>query len=56
MKPYAVDLKRPRIALRQMSRGNLLMVAERATGNVPRAKLRAPKAVLRRLPVRERRR
>jgi hypothetical protein len=35
----AVDLDKLRVALRRMSRGNLLMVAERAIEIVPRAKL-----------------
>lgn len=39
MKP-AVDLEKLRVALRRLSRGNLLMVAERAIEIVPRAKLR----------------
>ncbi len=37
----AVDLDKLRGALRRMSRGNLLMVAERAIEIVPRAKLTA---------------
>jgi hypothetical protein len=37
----AVDLDKLRVALRRMSRGNLLMVAERAIEIVPRAKLGA---------------
>ncbi|MGH7630734.1 MAG: hypothetical protein ACREOF_15385 [Gemmatimonadales bacterium] len=37
----AVDLDKLRVALRRMSRGNLLMVAERAIEIVPRAKLTA---------------
>lgn len=37
----AVDLEKVRLALRRMSRGNLLIVAERAAELVPRAKLRA---------------
>jgi hypothetical protein len=41
MKPHNVDLKKLRVALRQMSRGDLLMVAERAIEIVPRAKLGA---------------
>jgi hypothetical protein len=36
----AVDLEKLRVALRRLSRGNLLMVAERAIEIVPRAKLR----------------
>ena len=41
MKREAVDIEKLRVALRRMSRGNLLMVAERAVEIVPRAKLRA---------------
>jgi hypothetical protein len=37
----AVDLDKLRVALRRMSRGNLLIVAERAIEIVPRAKLTA---------------
>jgi hypothetical protein len=37
----AIDLERLRVALRRLSRGNLLVIAERATELVPRAKLRA---------------
>ena len=37
----AIDLEKLRVALRRMSRGNLLMVAERAIEIVPRTKLRA---------------
>lgn len=37
----AIDLDRLRVALRQMSRGDLLVVAERAAELVPRARLRA---------------
>jgi hypothetical protein len=37
----AVDLEKLRVALRRMSRGDLLMVAERAIEIVPRTKLRA---------------
>ena len=37
----AVDMDKLRVALRRMSRGNLLMVAERAIEIVPRAKLTA---------------
>ena len=40
MKKRAVDLDKLRVALRRMSRGNLLMVAERAIELVPRAKFR----------------
>jgi hypothetical protein len=41
MKRGGVDLEKLRVALRRMSRGNLLMVAERAIEIVPRAKLGA---------------
>jgi hypothetical protein len=41
MKRSGVDLDKLRVALRRMSRGNLLMVAERAIEIVPRARLRA---------------
>jgi hypothetical protein len=41
MKRGAVDLEKLRVALRRMSRGNLLMVAERAIETVPKAKLGA---------------
>jgi len=34
----AIDLERLRVALRRLSRGNLLVIAERATELVPRAK------------------
>lgn len=37
----AIDLEKLRIALRRLSRGNLLMVVERAIEFVPKAKLRA---------------
>ena len=37
----AIDLERLRVALRRLSRGNLLVIAERATELVPRAKVRA---------------
>ncbi len=37
----AIDLEKLRVALRRLSRGNLLMVAERAIDIVPKAKLRA---------------
>ena len=37
----AIDLEKLRVALRRLSRGNLLMVAERAIEIVPKAKLRA---------------
>ncbi len=36
-----IDLEKLRVALRRLSRGNLLMVAERAIEIVPKAKLRA---------------
>jgi len=36
-----IDLEKLRIALRRLSRGNLLMVVERAIEFVPKAKLRA---------------
>ena len=35
----SVDLEKLRVALRRMSRGNLLMVAERAIELVPKTKL-----------------
>ena len=41
VKPGGVDLEKLRVALRRMSRGNPLMVAERAIEIVPKAKLRA---------------
>jgi hypothetical protein len=41
VKRVAVDIEKLRVALRRMSRGNLLMVAERAIEIVPRAKLGA---------------
>ena len=41
MKYVSVDLEKLRVALRRMSRGNLLMVAERAIETVPRSKLGA---------------
>ncbi|OGF22019.1 MAG: hypothetical protein A2V63_03660 [Candidatus Eisenbacteria bacterium RBG_19FT_COMBO_70_11] len=41
MKRGAVDLEKLRVTLRRMSRGDLLMVAERAIEIVPRAKLGA---------------
>lgn len=41
MKRAAVDFERLRGALRRMTRGSLLMIAERAIELVPRAKLRA---------------
>ncbi len=37
----AIDLEMLHVALRRLSRGNLLVIAERATELVPRAKLRA---------------
>jgi len=37
----AIDLEKLRVALRRLSRGNLLVMAERATELVPRDKLRA---------------
>lgn len=37
----AIDLERLNVALRRLSRDNLLVIAERATELVPRAKLRA---------------
>ena len=37
----AIDLERLRVALRRLSRGDLLIIAERATELVPRAKQRA---------------
>lgn len=37
----AIDLEELRVALRRLSRGNLLVIAERATELVSRAKLRA---------------
>lgn len=36
----AIDIEKLRVALRRMSRGNLLIVAERAIEITPRAKLR----------------
>jgi len=41
MSGRAIDLEKLRVALRHMSRGDLLIVAERAAELVPRAKLRA---------------
>jgi len=41
MSGHSVDLDKLRVALRRMSRGDLLVVAERAIEVVPRAKLRA---------------
>lgn len=41
MKRPAIDLERLRGALRRMTRGSLLMIAERAIEIVPRARLRA---------------
>jgi len=41
VKQGPVDLEKLRVALRRLSRGDLLMVAERAIEVVPRAKLRA---------------
>jgi FAD/FMN-containing dehydrogenase len=41
MTTRAVDLEKLRVALQRMSRGNLLIIAERAIELVPRAKLRA---------------
>jgi hypothetical protein len=41
MRGRGVDLDKLRVALRRMSRGNLLMVAERAIEIVPNTKLRA---------------
>ena len=40
MSRRTVDIEKLRVALRRLSRGNLLIVAERATALVPRAKLR----------------
>ena len=37
----AADIDKLRVALRRMSRGNLLIIAERASEFVPRAKLGA---------------
>src|SRR5206468_8235758 len=39
VKRVGVDIEKLRVALRRMSRGNLLMIAERAIKIVPRAKL-----------------
>lgn len=39
MKRRAIDIEKLRVALRWMSRGNLLMAAERAIEIVPSAKL-----------------
>ena len=41
MKPGVVDLEKLRVALRRMSRGNLLTIAERAIEMVPRTRLGA---------------
>lgn len=41
MSRSAIDIGKLRVALRRLSRGNLLIVAERAIEMVPRAKLRA---------------
>ena len=41
MTRHPIDLEQLRLALRRLSRGNLLVMAERATELVPRAKLRA---------------
>lgn len=40
MSPGAIDIEKLRVALRRMSRGNLLIVAERAIEIAPRTKLR----------------
>lgn len=39
MKPRTVDIDKLRVALRKMSRGNLLMIAERAIELVPKTRL-----------------
>jgi hypothetical protein len=41
VKPGVVDLEKVRVALRRMSRGNLLTIAERAVEMVPRTRLGA---------------